>query len=378
MTSTTPNDPNVIFKKTQDFSRGNQQSSNFSLTRNIISKISTTISIRKNDKRKKYILKVRSPMEDQKKKINETINNSTLRPHLLSTTLIHLITCQNNKSSSIKAQNVLSSIDDGYEKFVLNPFSSKIASYRIQQLYDNYRPDVGLRTALILGSMFSFIVLYLLWKNRCRCLFKRIGSSSSDDCDMEYWLNYVDKQKLAQKNNMMNFNLQLPDIRTDSRETCAEWIVQHQKIWSYMHRIKDYAFSDLNNNIDFVQVDQTEALLNPELNLDSIFMKNKAENKTLKKFFSHPLKIFGFKKQTNLQRMMNRSANSILFFKSYKKSKSQMLEDLNTRNQLLIDCARLNALSKTKFIKTIAKHPSDLSAIVSTNCLGNFFILKMS
>lgn len=71
-----------------------------------------------------------------------------------------------------------------------------ISSYKLNDLYERYKPEVGLRTALILGSMLCLIVVYLLWKNRCRCILRGAGgSSSSDDYDMEYWLNHVDKQK---------------------------------------------------------------------------------------------------------------------------------------------------------------------------------------
>ena len=43
----------------------------------------------------------------------------------------------------------------------------------------NYRPEVGLRIALMLGSMLLMIIFYLLWRNRCHCLLHRFGLSVS-------------------------------------------------------------------------------------------------------------------------------------------------------------------------------------------------------
>ena len=42
-------------------------------------------------------------------------------------------------------------------------------------LYDNYRPEVGVRTGLILAGMLLFIIFYILWRNRCRCLRRGHG-----------------------------------------------------------------------------------------------------------------------------------------------------------------------------------------------------------
>jgi hypothetical protein len=42
-------------------------------------------------------------------------------------------------------------------------------------LYDKYRPEVGVRTGLILAGMLLFIIFYILWRNRCRCLRRGHG-----------------------------------------------------------------------------------------------------------------------------------------------------------------------------------------------------------
>lgn len=44
------------------------------------------------------------------------------------------------------------------------------------RLNDYYRPEVGIRTGLILASMLLLIVVYLLWRNRCRCIRGSHGS----------------------------------------------------------------------------------------------------------------------------------------------------------------------------------------------------------
>jgi len=41
----------------------------------------------------------------------------------------------------------------------------------------NYKPEVGIRIALMLGSLMCLIILYLLWRNRCHCLLHRFGLS---------------------------------------------------------------------------------------------------------------------------------------------------------------------------------------------------------
>lgn len=157
--------------------------------------------------------------------------STALLPTIISTLSINTIEPQIEKPSSLGNTNNNNNEQDEY----LNRLTQG-------DLTDKYRPEVGIRTALILASMLFFIVVYLLWRNRCRCLLRRNGSSSSDDLDMEFWLKHVDKQKAALKrsqyNAANNVTPVLPDIGTDPKQATAAWILEHRKIWTSMNRVR--------------------------------------------------------------------------------------------------------------------------------------------
>ena len=109
----------------------------------------------------------------------------------------------------------------------LNNYDDDLNQYNTNSITNNYNPEIGLRTGALLGSMLLVIIVYLLWRNRCRCLFRGANASDSDDYDMEYWLAHVDKQKLAQKTRQQNLYAappQLPDAVTDRRQATAAWV----------------------------------------------------------------------------------------------------------------------------------------------------------
>ena len=75
--------------------------------------------------------------------------------------------------SNLNNNNLIPSLDESDNNF-LTSSSTQINSKDV-----NYKPEVGIRIALMLGSLMCLIILYLLWRNRCHCLLHRFGLSVS-------------------------------------------------------------------------------------------------------------------------------------------------------------------------------------------------------
>jgi hypothetical protein len=69
--------------------------------------------------------------------------------------------------------NLIPSLDESDNNFLTS------SSTQINSKDANYKPEVGIRIALMLGSLMCLIILYLLWRNRCHCLLHRFGLSVS-------------------------------------------------------------------------------------------------------------------------------------------------------------------------------------------------------
>ena len=135
----------------------------------------------------------------------------------------------------------------------INELKTKNISYRlgldtaIVQLSDengpnsltSYKPETGVRIAVILFSVVLFSLSFLLWRYRrcrCGCANDKSKSANSDyDYDMDYWLRYVDEQKLARKRpSHLAPTLELPANRfTKSAEQATrDWIMCHRGVWT--------------------------------------------------------------------------------------------------------------------------------------------------
>lgn len=161
---------------------------------------------------------------------NATLASSNLLSTLTTATIATTTTNQQTssvKTTSFPSRNNINVIQtSNYFSYEDDPSQSASSSSSSNSIYSTYKPEIGLRTGLLLGSMLLLIILYLLWRNRCRCLFKGANSNDSDDYDMDYWLAHVDKQKLAQKTRHLSlyYTPQLPDIVTDRQQATAAWV----------------------------------------------------------------------------------------------------------------------------------------------------------
>lgn len=100
--------------------------------------------------------------------------------------------------------------------------------YNSTELYAQYRPEVGVRTAGILGSILFFIVFYLLWRNRCRCSSGQSGENAMTD--------EIIKTIKQQQQDASMMQLLPPTDKTDSRQATEAWIIEHRNIWNQRHR----------------------------------------------------------------------------------------------------------------------------------------------
>lgn len=125
--------------------------------------------------------------------------------------------------------------------------SDTLNSYKTDELYRTYNPEIGLRIAIALGSMILILLLYLIWHNNC-------SPSRNLDLDMEFWLNYIDKRKIqSQKKNLKDaydstFSFKIPDKKCDSTQTTANWILEHSYLTRDMPTIPNkYYLTELDS-----------------------------------------------------------------------------------------------------------------------------------
>lgn len=117
---------------------------------------------------------------------------------------------------------------------------SNIYTLRQSDLVEKYRIEIGLRTAIILGSMVFFIVFYFLWHSIAKFISKRLrkpNNKKKKDFDLDYWLDYVDqraRRKAARKPILIIYSPKLPDLPYDSRITTQEWVKKHRTVWNNM------------------------------------------------------------------------------------------------------------------------------------------------
>lgn len=248
---------------------------------------------------------------------NETSLNSKL-VNLLSTianqkSSLHSIGPREiNMQSSTKTISIQANLDQSLENYNGYEYSSDLFGYQ-----NKYNPEVGLRTALVLGSMLISIVLYILWRNRYRCFGK--GEHFNEDYNLDYWLQQVDKQKLAQSKS--NYVLpKLPDAVTDSRQATEAWIFEHQKIWRNLKKTRNNPLAWPNRNYYLPIYERLTPTMNPENNL----------HKPLLDRFN----IFKRKSERTKRQLAIKTPN---------RKKSAAHIDLDENTQLLINYARIDA-----------------------------------
>jgi hypothetical protein len=184
--------------------------------------------------------------------------------------------------------------------------------------------------------MLILIIIYILWRGRCKCKIKRSndGKSEDDDYDMEFWLNHIDKQKLEQKNYYHTlFNPTLPEACSDSRQATAAWIIEHRKLWINMHKHDLKSFT-------------ASSTLKPKVDSSGRILKGNNE----KRFFKNSNLITRLKKLNPLKSVNNKNQT--------KYNKAQLLKDLDCQTQLLIDYARIDAITNKTFNKLNITYPT--------------------
>ena len=136
---------------------------------------------------------------------------------------------------------------------------------------------------------------------------------------MEYWLNEIDNQKKTHKNKFKDNTPRLPVKISDPHQQTAAWIIEHKKIWANMHKIH------LNESRFSRQINDS-----PQKANSSKSSKNKNKSEAF------------FAKQTSRRR-------------------TQCYEELDAKTQLLINYARIDAITNTKLDKMFeSKNPKKL------------------
>jgi ribosomal protein S18 len=114
-----------------------------------------------------------NPAATKKPLSNSSSSSSPFKMIIASSTPSVLFTNLNFIPKTNVIEFKSAAIDENDNGFL----KSSINSTQINSREYNYRPEVGIRIALMLGSMMCMIILYLLWRNRCHCLLHRFGLS---------------------------------------------------------------------------------------------------------------------------------------------------------------------------------------------------------
>jgi hypothetical protein len=277
------------------------------------------------------------------------LNDLNIKTVINTTTHVY-----NNNNNNNNNNNVINNNDEN-ANFFTNPYynnehdginqlsTGRITVNKLSELYDSYKPDVGFRTGVILGTMLALIILYLLWRNRCKCICKNSGNAESEDYDLEYWLKHIDKQKaLKNQQNSIQLEPQLPETTTDRKQATAAWVIQHRKLWNAMTKLRNNAF--FFGNTDGGPKSAKKEYSNKNANettRTNINSPNDSNRNQLFRIVRNPFR----RSQTNNSRDFNSKA------KKANRKKSQLFEELDAQTQLLINYARVDAITNVKFKK---------------------------
>ena len=144
----------------------------------------TTTKTRTSTSNRKTISKNDGLASSSKAAVTVKVTNKPLGATVAST----IISTLNSISNSSTLSNQQQSLNGNNESLVGNSSNNNnnndsnneiVDDYTFirsnSTLYDKYRPEVGVRTGLILAGMLLFIIFYILWRNRCRCLRRGHG-----------------------------------------------------------------------------------------------------------------------------------------------------------------------------------------------------------
>ncbi len=280
---------------------------------------------------------------------NNSINKNSL--YIFSTTTIAsgLIAKSNLNSTMIMHHHSKSTYDIELETNEYY-FDRGVETRGLNEMFSNYKPETGLRTASVLGIMLFLIIFYLLWKNRCKCG----GGSNDSDYDMEYWLNYVDEQKIARKNREKYVpNPQLPDKVTNSRQATEAWVIEHRKLWQNAQKKREKEKANRHDDSKFNYLLKSRIKQNL-INQNDNFLN---QNENIQDILLRP-----FRKLIDLK--SSRQNNSR--FNSRFNHKTRLFQELDAKTQLLINYARIDAVTNARF----NKFSSSPQAFTSSYLLG--------
>jgi hypothetical protein len=287
------------------------------------------------------------------------LSSSTSATSLLLKNTTGIITFDTNSTNDTTTANpaatAAASPQSNSQYFIEHYYAdteTHISSYKFNEFYEKYRPEVGIRTALILGSMLLLIVLYILWKNRCRCFCSGEDSSKADE-ELTYWLNHVENRNKKER-DIENWPQQLPAACADSKQATAAWVVQHRKLWSNLHnrpKIRQHQQQQQQqataNSTDGNQA--SDVVINSHPRLFKMNVKQSAQNVAL---LNRIMKPFRGGRRNNVPQLNASKKNSKLHFHqknftAYKNQPNRLVEELDTSTQLLINYARIDAIDAT-------------------------------
>jgi hypothetical protein len=269
-------------------------------------------------------------------------HNSTRNPSL-STTSVYNVSKKKSTTTTTSAPS--SSAQSNSQYFIEHYYADSethISSYKLNEFYEKYRPEVGIRTAIILGSMLLLIVLYILWKNRCRCFCSGAESSKADE-ELIYWLNHVENRNKKDR-DVESWPQQLPAACADSKQATAAWVVQHRKLWSNLHarpKIRQHHHAQS----EAVETPADVVINSHHPRLFKMNVKQSAQNVAI---INRLMKPFRARGRRAVELTASKSSKLHFHHKNiaavYKNHPNRLVEELDTSTQLLINYARIDAI----------------------------------
>lgn len=355
-------DKNTRSKKNQSYYKNVNQISNTNTMPSSSQLKKIIFKSRRSIKKNRYLSDLNDIITEPIVSINSS--NNTMNLSFSSVTNLLLATTSNvlltKTSDLVNHSETNSNNSKTYEELDYNNNNNKESEYYVDRgVFSTrdlvYKPETGLRTASVLGFMLFLIVFYLIWRNRCRCG----NDSDSSDYDMEYWLNYVDEQKLVRKHRETYVhNPQLPVAKQDSKQSTAAWVIEHRKIWQNTQKKRDKEKSKLECSDEkstkynyLLKSRLKQSLQNPVANI------NEGRASLLNSFLTP----------------FRRRIRSLNLRKSGQKSnnKTKLFQELDAKTQLLINYARIDAITNVRFNKFSQNpNPSVPQTFTSSYLLG--------
>ena len=291
---------------------------------------------------------------------NNSINKNSLYAFSTTTISSTLLTKSTSNSSRMIMHHHSKSTYDIELETNEYYFDRGVETRGLNEMYSNYKPETGLRTASVLGIMLFLIIFYLFWKNRCKCA----GGSNNSDYDMEYWLNYVDEQKIARKNREKYMpNPQLPDKVTNPRQATEAWVIEHRKLWQNAQKKREKEKANRHDDSKFNYLLKSrikQNLINPNDNFSN-------QNDNIQDILLKPFrKLIDFKSSRHNNSRFNSRFNH----------KTRLFQELDAKTQLLINYARIDAVTNAKFNKFTSPQAFTSSYILGQNLGPSAYFIR--